>query len=60
MLGDFDDNQTAGGNNYYDIKIEVDELANDYDVEQLMDKMKRLIADDAAYRNVNSIDLGRR
>ena len=60
MLGDFDDNQTAGGNNYYDIKIEVDELANDYDVEQLMDKMKRLIADDAAYRNVNSINLGRR
>ena len=60
MLGDFDDNQTAGGNNYYDVKIEVDELANDYDVEQLMDKMKRLIADDAAYRNVNSIDLGRR
>lgn len=60
MLSDFDDSSTAGGNNYYDVKIEVDELANDYDVEQLMDKMKRLIADDAVYRNVNAIDLGRR
>ena len=60
MLGDFDDNPTASGNNYYDVKIEVDEISNDYDVEQLMDKMKRLIADDAAYRNVSAIDLGRR
>ena len=60
MLGDFNDNPTAGGNNYYDVRIEVDELSNDYDVEQLMDKMKRVIVDDAMYRNVNAIDLGRR
>ena len=60
MLGDFDDSPTAGGNNYYDVRIEVDELSNDYDVEQLMDKMKRVITDDAMYRNVNAIDLGRR
>lgn len=50
----------TAGNNYYDVRIEVDEIANDYDVEQLMDKMKRIITDDANYRNVNAIDLGRR
>lgn len=60
MLGDFDDSPTMGGDNYYDVRIEVDELSNDYDVEQLMDKMKRVITDDAMYRNVNAIDLGRR
>lgn len=48
------------GNNYYNVQIEVDQLANDYDVEQLMNKMKRVIADDALYRNVNAVDLGRR
>ena len=60
VLGDFDGSSSTGGDNYYDVKIEVDELSNDYDVEQLMDKMKRLIADDASYRNVNAVDLGRR
>ncbi len=51
---------TPLGNNYYNVQIEVDQLANDYDVEQLMNKMKRVIADDALYRNVNAVDLGRR
>lgn len=53
-------NNNKTGNNYYDIKIEVDQLSNDYDVEQLMNKMKRIIEQDAQYRNVTAIDLGRR
>lgn len=43
------------GDNYYDIDINVDELSNDYDVEQLADKIKQEIAKDAQYRNVNAV-----
>ncbi len=45
------------GDNYFDITINVDELANDYDVDQLTDKIKRKIYEDGAYRNVNTIHL---
>lgn len=48
--------QSGGGDNYYNFDIKVDELANDYDVEQLADKIKRMINQDARYRNVNSIN----
>ena len=62
ILDNFDADKTkkGSGDNYYDVHIEVDEISNDYDVEQLMEKMKRIIADDAMYRNVNAVDLGRR
>lgn len=45
------------GDSYYEIHIEVDELNNDYDVEQLASKVKRMINEDARYRNVNAISL---
>ena len=48
------------GDNYFDIHIEVDSLNNDYDVEQISNKIKRMIEENAAYRNVNAVDLGRR
>ena len=60
ILADGFSGKGASGDNYYDVHIEVDQLSNDYDVEQMMDKMKRLIEEDAAYRNVNAVDLGRR
>ena len=60
ILADGFDGKGASGDNYYDVHIEVDQLSNDYDVEQMMDKIKRLIEEDAAYRNVNAVDLGRR
>lgn len=61
VLDNFDgDAKQRGGDNYYDVHIEVDEIGDDYDVEQLMEKMKDLIAEDATYRNVNAVDLGRR
>ena len=45
----------AGGDNYFDIQINVDELANDYDVDQLAARVKKQIYDDSTYRNVNAI-----
>lgn len=46
-----------GGDNYYEIHINVDEIANDYDVDKLIDKVKKEINNDARYRNVNAINL---
>ena len=46
-----------GGDNYYEIHIEVDEIANDYDVEKLATKVKKIIANDGMYRNVNTINM---
>ena len=47
---------TNSGDNYYEVHIEVDKLESDYDVEQVADKVKRMINSDARYRNVNSIN----
>ena len=44
------------GDNYFDIEINVDKLENDYDVEQVADKIRRMIYEDATYRNVNAIN----
>lgn len=44
------------GDNYYEIHINVEKMDDDYDVEQLADKLKNLIAQDAMYRNVTSIN----
>jgi hypothetical protein len=48
--------QKSSGDNYFDIEINVEKLENDYDVEQVADKIRRMICDDAAYRNVNTIN----
>lgn len=39
----------------YEIHIEVDEIANDYDVERIAEKASRLITEQATYRNNNVI-----
>jgi hypothetical protein len=44
------------GDNYFDIEINVEKLENDYDVEKVADKIRRMIYDDATYRNVNAIN----
>lgn len=49
--------EKQSGDNYYDIDISVEKLEDDYDVEQLADKIRRMIYDDATYRNVNTINL---
>ena len=45
------------GDNYYDFHITVEEIANDYDVEKMIQKIKEEIHKDSIYRNVNSIHL---
>ena len=44
-----------GGDNYFDININVDELASDYDVDQLADRIRQTILEDSQYRNVNFV-----
>lgn len=44
-----------GGDNYYDIAISVDSLGDDYDVEQMVEKVRNMIYEDSIYRNVNTI-----
>jgi hypothetical protein len=51
------DKKSKGGDNYYDIEISVESLGDDYDVEQLADKIRSMLYDDATYRNVNAINL---
>ena len=43
------------GDNYYEIHLNVEKIASDYDVEQLANKVKSIIAEDANSRGVNSI-----
>lgn len=52
-------NSENNGDNYYDIDIQVDNLSNDYDVDQLVKKIKKEITRDANYRNVRTINLKR-
>ena len=52
-----EEGSTKGGDNYYDIEINVDSISEDYDVEQLADKIKSMIYEDSVYRNVNTINL---
>ena len=52
-----EDGKKSSGDNYFDISINVDKLENDYDVEQVADKIRRMIYEDASYRNVNALNL---
>ena len=49
-------NTNNGGDNYFNITIDVDEISSDYDVEQLTEKIKDEITKDAKYRNVNVLN----
>lgn len=57
MSSNFSSNTPKGGDNYYEVNIQVDELSNDYDVDQLAARVKKILSDDGRYRNVNSINL---
>lgn len=48
-------NNKPSGDNYYSIEITVDEIKDDYDVEQLANKIRSMLVEDANYRNVNAI-----
>ena len=49
----------ALGNAYFDIDINVEEISDDYDVQQLVDKVKEEILEDSGYRNVNVLNWSR-
>lgn len=54
--------QTSTENNgdiTYDIDINVESIGSDYDVEQVANKVKSLINEDARYRNNNAVSLKR-
>lgn len=49
--------EKPSGDNYFDISINVDKIDSDYDVEQMANKIRSIIYDDATYRNVNAVNL---
>ena len=59
VLEGFDDKK-ASTNNSNDISVDVDinveSIGSDYDVEQLANKIRSMLRDDAMYRNVNNIN----
>ena len=42
-----------------DVDINVENISSDYDVEQMANKIRSMLYDDAMYRNVNNINLAR-
>lgn len=53
---DLSNNAQSVGDMYFNIDINVDELSNDYDVEDLSKKIKQELTDSAMYRNVNLVN----
>lgn len=51
-----DSSSAPKGDNYFDVDISVESINDDYDVDQLADRIKTLIVDDANYRNVTAIE----
>ena len=58
QTGDFKTAQNSGDTSF-DVDINVESIGSDYDVERLANTIKRLINDDARYRNNNAISLMR-
>jgi hypothetical protein len=53
---DKDAKTSKAGDNYFDIEINVEKLESDYDVEQVAEKIRNMIYEDATYRNVNAVN----
>ena len=47
---------SSNGDNYFDINITVDSISDDYDVDQMAQRIKEIIYEDSMYRNVNAIN----
>lgn len=52
-------NNTTFGNNMFNISIDVAQLANDYDVDQMVSRVQQKIEEASRYRNGNAISLMR-
>lgn len=46
---------SKNGDTFFNIDIHVDQLASDYDVDQVANQVKRIIQTDAQWRNVNAV-----
>jgi hypothetical protein len=58
VMSGLKENSTSSnnGDNYFDININVESISDDYDVEQMAEKIKEIIYEDSMYRNVNNIN----
>ena len=45
-----------GGNIYLNLDMHVDEIANDYDVDKIADRVKDILYNASSYRNVNTLN----
>jgi hypothetical protein len=58
VLKGFNGNNTSNEsvNNYVTIDINVESISDDYDVDQMAERIKEIIYEDSMYRNVNNIN----
>lgn len=58
VLEGFDskEKKKTSGDNYFDIEINIEKIEDDYDVEQMANKIRSMIYEDAIYRNVNAVN----
>ena len=56
MGGDSIGNTTYGGDIYLNLSMHVDEIASDYDVDRIADRVKDILYDASSYRNVNTLN----
>ena len=56
MNGKSSKNDT-NGDFYFEIHIDVDKVTSDYDVDQIANRIKQQITNEARYRNVNTINM---
>jgi hypothetical protein len=59
MTGGSHSSTENNGDITYDIDINVESIGSDYDVEQVANKVKSMINDNARYRNNNTVSLAR-
>lgn len=59
LIGNNTSTQENGGDINYDIDINVETISSDYDVDQIADRIKTLISNNARYRNNNAVSLKR-
>ncbi len=48
-------NNSYGGDTTYEININVDHITNDYDVDKMAERIKKIIVKDSSYRNVTQV-----
>lgn len=56
MGGDSIGGTTYGGDIYLNLSMHVDEIASDYDVDRIADRVKDILYDASSYRNVNTLN----